>query len=290
MAQKLGVSHTTIRKRFTRLNERGVILRYQVVLSLAMVDADYFLADVTTSGNIDEGVLVKRLSQHPSAITLTRWGPRNCMVWGEAVGVTGLYEVRRFLSGFDSITEVDIHFVLPVLPSDLPQRTRFIHRGSKVEFTSSQLKVLKVLFYEPRLPATEIAAKIQLPVRRVQRILQQLHQGGGVSFTIAINMPHSGSQPFALVIDYDEKMTNPNDVTKWFRDRYPLEYWNTWLTVDTPRLYHWCVGNHTQQIEEITNQVRNAPFIKTVEDRVTYPQKWFNALTYHKLEELIKTI
>jgi hypothetical protein len=168
---------------------------------------------------------------------------------------------------------------------------RFIYRGSKVEFTPSQLQVLKVLFYEPRLPATEVAAQTRLPARRVQRILQQLHQGGGVSFTIDINIPHMiGSQPFYLVVDFDEKRTSPHEVTKWFRDQYPLEYWNTWLNVDQPRLFHWCCASDIKQIEEITNQVRKGPFVKAAEARVTYPQKWFNALTYHKLEELLKTV
>ena len=286
IAQKLGMTATSVKKRITQLREIGFLSRSYVMLSLAMTDADYCLAKLFTDG-MDDETFIDLIGTHPSVKVVMRIDPRSLFVVGEVVGPLGLFELGRFLRGLEHVEEVEITNVYPITPTPLPAGSQYAYRGNKVTFTTPQLQVLRCLLHDARIPATEIAKEINLSARRVRQVLQDLVNGGGLYFTIFTKMSSGGVIPFNLIIDFDETQATPYEVTKWVMEQNPFEYWNSFLVANRPTLYHFHTAKDLQTIETITNVTKKAKFVNRVGTMIVLPQTFFVGPGYIRLAELV---
>jgi DNA-binding Lrp family transcriptional regulator len=287
MAEKLGLSATSVKKRITQLRDIGFLSRSYVLFSLAMMDADYSLAEVHTDGTENDETFVDLIGTHPSVKVVLRIDPRKLWVMGEVVGPLGLFELGRFLRGLACVKEVMINFISPVTPTPLQIGSQYAYRGKKTTFTKSQLQVLRCLLDDARIPATEIAKKVDFSPRRVRQILQELIQGGGLYFTIFTKMSAAGVVPFNIVIDFDDTKVSPQEVTKLVMEENPGVYWNSFLFAHRPRLLHFCTAKDLPTIETITNTTKKAKFVKRVGAEIVRPQTFFVGLGYIRLAELV---
>ncbi len=287
IAKKLGLTATSVKKRVTLLREVGFLSRPYVLLSLAMRDADYCLAELTTDGTEQDEAFFDLIGTHPSVVIVLRIDPRKIIVLAQVVGPVGLFELGRFLRGLMSVKEVVIDFIYPVTPTPLLFGSQYAYRGNKVSFTTSQLQVLRYLLEDARIPATEIAKEINLTSRRVRQVLRDLIKGGGLYFSIFTKMSAGGVIPFNLYIDFDETKASPQEVTKWVMEQNPFEYWNTWLFANRPTLIHFCTAKDLQTIEAITTKTKKVEFAKRVGSEIVRPQKFFVGPGYLRLAELV---
>lgn len=287
IAEKLGVTATSVKKRITRLREVKFLSRPYVLLSLAMMDADYCFNTVITDGTEQDETFFDLIGTHPSVKVVMRINPRKIWVLGEAMGPLGLFELGRFLRGLTCVKEVISNFVYPVTPTPLQFGSQYAYRGNKTIFTKLQLKVLRCLLDDARISATEIAKEIQFSARRVRQVLRDLLKGGGLYFTIFTKMSAGGVIPFNLIIDFDDTKVSPQEVTKWVMEQNPGEYWNTWLFANRPTLHHFCTAKDLQTIEAMTNKAKKAKFAKRVGSEIVRPQTFFVGLGYIRLAELV---
>ena len=287
IAKKLGLTATSVKKRVTQLREVGFLSRPYVFLSLAMIDADYFLAELITDGTEQDDTFYDLIGAYSSVMIIARVGPRRIWVLGQVVGPVGLFEMGRFLRGFSCVKEVAINFVYPVSPTPLLGGSQYTYRGSKVTFTKPQLQVLRYLLEDARLSAIEIAKAVKLSARRVRQVIRELITGGGLYFTIFTRMSAGGVIVVNLAIDYDETKASPQEVTQWVMEQYPFEYWNTWLFADKPFLLHFCTAIDLPRIEAMTNKTKKAPFVKRVVNEILRPQAFFVGPGYIRLAELV---
>ncbi|MDO8055515.1 MAG: winged helix-turn-helix transcriptional regulator [Candidatus Hermodarchaeota archaeon] len=287
LAKKQGLTATSVKKRITQLREVGFLSRPYVLLSLAMQDADYCLADLTTDGTEQDETYIDLIGMHPSVKVVVRKNPSQVAVLGEVVGPLGMFELGRFLRGLPFVEEVSISFIYPVTPSPLPSGSQYSYRGNKVTFTTPQLQVLRCLLEDARKPANEIANQVNLSARRVRQVLQELQRGGGLYFTIFTKMSAGGLIPFTLNIDYDETKATPYEVTKWVMEQSPFEYWNTFLYANRPALWHFCTAKNLLAIEAITNKTKKAKFAKRVGAEIVRPQTFFVGPGHMRLAELV---
>jgi DNA-binding Lrp family transcriptional regulator len=287
IAKKLGLTATSVKKRVTQLREVGFLSRSYVSLSLAMMDADYCLAELITDGTEQDETFYDLIGAYPSVMVVVRVGPRRIFVLGQVVGPVGLFEMGRFLRGFPCVKEVAMNFMYPVSPTPLLGGSQYTYRGNKVTFTKPQLQVLRYLLEDARVSAVEIAKEVKLSARRVRQVLRELIMGGGLYFTIFTKMSAGGVIGFNLAIDFDETKASPQEVTQWVMQQYPFEYWNTWLFADKPFLLHFCTAVDLPRIEAMTNSTKKAPFVKQVVTEILRPQTFFVGPGYIRLAELV---
>jgi DNA-binding Lrp family transcriptional regulator len=194
------MSSTAVKKRVDKLIESGVIQQFFPQLRLEMLDADFFLAWITTDGSERDDELIDQIGNNPMVLEVARVGPRMLDVGGEVSGTTGVVELVKFLRGFECVTEVKLHILEPVFPTALPPQHKYVYRGRKVTFTRSQLRVLKCLIEDTRMPTSEIARQTGLTPRRVRQILKEIQEGGGVLLTIRPIFGEAGINSFWIKI------------------------------------------------------------------------------------------
>ena len=287
LARQVGMSSTAVKKRVDKLIESGVIQQFFPQLRLAMLDADFFLAWITTDGSERDDEFIDQIGSNPMVLEVARVGPRILDVGGEVSGSTGVVELVKFLRGFECVTEVKLHILEPVFPTALPPQHKYVYRGRKVTFTHSQLRVLKCLIKDTRMPTTEIARRTGLTPRRVRQILKEIREGGGVLLTIRPIFGEAGINSFWIIIGLKENNTPPHEIVKWFHEQYPFEYWNSFIFADEPTLIHFCTAKNLQDIEPIIESVKQAPFTQWAEAQVMYPQRKFVGMSSIRLQELI---
>lgn len=253
-----------------------------------MLDADFFLAWITTNGSERDEEFIDQIGNNPMVLEVARVGPRILDIGGEVSGATGVIELQKFLHGFDCVTEVKLHILEPVFPTALPTDHKYVYRGRKVSFSRSQLRVLKCLIDDTRMPTAEIARQSELTPRRVRQIIKELQEGGGILFTIRPIFGVAGINSFWILIGLKEKTLPPHEIVKWFHERYPYEYWNSFIFNDEPTLIHFCTAKNLQDIEAILETVKRAPFTQWAEAQVMYPQRKFVGMSYIRLQQMLK--
>ena len=287
LSKRLGLSSTSTRKRVMKLRESGLVSRGYVLLSLAMLDAEHCYARITTDGTEKDDDLFDRMGKNDAILDMIRTDPHSLIVHAEVVGSLGLYEFGKFIRSFESVTDAEVNFMHPVTPSQLPDHHQYVYLGQKVVLTKAQLSVLKHLWRDARIPATEIANQTKYSASRVQQIIRELQSNRGLYFTVFTNFSAAGVVPFLVGIDYDERKTTPQEVVKWVRDTYPFEYWNSWQVANLPRVYLFCTASDIKSIDRITNQVKDAPFAKQVGSDIYRPQNHHVGPGHVRLGELL---
>lgn len=287
LSKKIGLSTTNVRKRVMKLRNSGLVSRGYVLLSLAMLDAEYCYSEITTDGSEKDEHFIEQVCAHPAILNVVRSGPRTLFLHGEVVGSLGLFDLGKFLRGFDCVKNVDIQFMHPVTPSPLHEHHQYVYLGQKMDLSKPQLNVLKHLWRDARTPATEIAKLTNYTARRVQQIIRDLNKSHGLYFTVITRFSAGGVVPFLIIIDYNEGKVAPHEVVKWIQDHFPFEYWNTWQLADQPKLYHFCTSTDLQSVDRLTNTVKDAPFAQHVESRVLFPQNHHVGPGHIRLGELL---
>jgi len=203
MGRELGMTANAVKKRVKKLVAEGTIHDFLVYLSPAMAEVEIYLAIVNTEGLKSQESVLNDIIEGPHIYSAGRLSDGTCIVFGEYSYSESKAKFETFLKGIDGITGVEIHQL------QVPQ-------GKKVDLKPLQLRVLRCLVEDPRLPVTDIANKTGLTPRRVRRILSQLIEGGGVRFAIMIN-PNAGSGVlyYAILI--------------WDESKQPILKWSTGL-------------------------------------------------------------
>ena len=287
LSRQLKISSTSVQRRVTKLREVGLISRPYVLLSLAMLDAEYCYVQIETDGSEKDDIIIPQFGENPSVIDVARLDSRKVFAGAEVTGSVGLYELGRFFREFPCVQNVDIQFIHPVTPTPLQPHQKYVYLGKKVALSNHHLEILKHLIHDARMPATEIAKQTTYSTRRVQQIIQDLQSSGGFYFISFLKFSAAGYVPFWLNIYFDEKKISAHEVVGEVYERIPLEYWNAFLFSHQPRITHFCTAEDIQSMVNITNSMKEAPFAERVESHVLQPQHHFVGVGYIRLAEML---
>jgi DNA-binding Lrp family transcriptional regulator len=266
----------------------GGISRGYVYLSLAMLDADYCMCWISTDATeIDENVF-REIGKHHAIVESGRFGTRSLYATTEVSDSKSMIDLRNYIQGFEFVQEVNMERIFPITPTALPETQKWVYRGKKVNFTKLQRTVLKHLTEDARTPATVIAEKTNYSARRVQQIIKELQECGGLYFTVHPRFDALEEIAFITRISYDEKKITPHEVVKWIQDKIPNEYWNSFQIVDQPKTFHVFTAENMKRIEQITTLLKNTPFAKLVETMVVQSQHHFAGLGHVELCRLLE--
>jgi DNA-binding Lrp family transcriptional regulator len=291
LARKFNLSFNAIKNRVKKLEADGVIQEYTVELSLAMLGLEPLHAVITTDGSEKIKELIEQIGNHRLVRLACRYQNRMYTAFAYAGGTSDFFKLKGFLESLDSVTGVDIAPTRAFTP-DAPPHSKARSRGQKVTFTTNQLRILHCLTENVRMPITTIAKRLDLSSRRVGKILRELEEGGGVHFTIRINMFALGDMLLEFHVYYDEAKTSVGEIFSWFHERYPHEFWGAGHRLDAPAASVTLIVDDPIRVGDITSVVREVTFFDRVDDFVITPQTYmkvhFRDPSQHHLDELFK--
>ncbi|MHA2315347.1 MAG: winged helix-turn-helix transcriptional regulator [Candidatus Hermodarchaeia archaeon] len=271
LAKKFGLSPNTIKTRIKRLYEQKVFLRTGVAVSRETLGVEDIIAVVSTDGS-EVGVhLMEQMAAQPMACEVYRTGDRRYELWALVTGTSEAFGLKRFLEELDGVIDVEMRPIVFLFPDHEPDF--YMHsRGKKVTFTKDQLRVLDHLFWDSRMPVSQIAQKTGLTPRRVRKILHDLQEGGGVQFITGYDIFALGDMEYRLKIWFDPTHTTGQDLAKEIAEKYPDEFWWSSITTNEPILDVGLIINDANQVPPIIREIKKNSHITTIEDFVTYPR------------------
>lgn len=277
LAKKFGLTANGIRGRILKMMEAGIIDRFMVSLSAEMIDADIMFALVYTDGTEDPEEFITKLGQSPMTIFV---GLIACTEGGvyhlaaQYIKSEGLNQIGSFIRSNKEVIRLEIY---PIL----------YRRGGKAELKKADLRVLKVLVDDARMPIREISEKTGLTARRVKRILDRFSETDCIWTAARWNLVAGGCIQFFMRTIYDERATTADKLAKWLRESFPREYWDTYFVATSPEVFVEFVVDDLRDIEQILRSMKKHQFIKTATPLVRLSESKFPWLCEHYLRKRI---
>ncbi len=275
MGRNLGMTANAVKKRVNKLVESGTIHSFVVYMSLEMADVEIYLAIINTEGMKSEEKVLDIVVEDPHVFSAGRLSDGTCIVFAEYEGSDNVSSLEHFLQEIDGSTGVEIHKLLSP-------------RGKKVDFKPLQLRVLKNLVEDPRMPATELAAKAGLTPRRIRRIIKQLLEGGGLNFVARLNLNAGPGVIYYAQIIWDEEKATHSEVEYWLEKEFTGKYFDSHISVTAPMMFSLFVVDHLRDAEPLSVKISEGPLIKSVKTIFPFPTKKNVRLQRRKLEELLR--
>ena len=296
LATELGLSVNAVKKRINKLIETGVILEFYAYLSLAMSGGEILLVIISLEPSTSGQQVLDSISadQHVFAGSILSDG--RLLLFAEYRGALELDELGRFLHGLDGVTHIEMHTLL-------------YEKGGKCELTKTDLKVLKVIKSDARMPIAQIAEHTGLTPKRVRMVLKKLMGETGsapefftettsfgdarttrqcVHFRILWNLNAAGSTTFIIRIDWDVEKGTRGDLIDWLQSEYPNKFWYALTSASQPTLFCVFVVDHMRDAGPLTQEVGNGPLVASVDILFGYPTKKFDNPRVVLLDQLIK--
>jgi DNA-binding Lrp family transcriptional regulator len=297
LARKLGLTLKTIRTRVLKLVENGVIRRFVALPSPAVLDYELLWAILYTDGKSDGIDLLNRVGTHPNAcMGYADACSGNVQVHLKYTNTKNLAAIREFLTSQPEVMDVELHTLL-------------LEKQGTSEFTQADLKVLRALQNDARLPITDIAHHTKLSPRRIRKILQKMIGDGGskpahelhgssvgdgrtlsayVNFRIIYGLASSNLNECIIRIEHDDVSDSYYQIAKRLKQAYPWEYWFSLASATAPVSFHFFAFTHLRELSPILRHIRQEPSITLVKPWfVSHQQEFFN-FTRLGLEELFQ--
>ena len=296
LARRFSLSANAIKKRVMKLQELGVIKRFTVWLSLAMINAEMFVAIASTDGSQDDEALINAIGNSPMVHRVAPLTNENIMFFGEYVGAQGLSQLCRFIRGLDGISDIEIHTLLT-------------DKGSQVQLTKLQLRVLDHLRDDARISIVDLANRSGLTARTIRRVLHQLGADKGTSrafvlddrinpeyrasrepvhFRTIWNWTAGASFYCTAQMVYKETKGNPQTLYEWLQKKFPSEHWYAYASASEPILFSRFFLNRIGDFEPIVRKIKRNQTVEHLKTLISYPQRHFPSLRELRLDEMLQ--
>lgn len=280
LSNKFGISANAVRNRILKMIELGLINQFIVNLSGEMIDSDMLFALVHTDGTEDDLEFISRIGSNEMVIVAGRGACTEggvYHVFAQYIGSHGLNNLGTFLRSHAEVTSVEL---FPIL----------YPRGGKKELTNADLRVIKVLLENARMPIAEIADRTGFTARRVRRILNEFLETDSIWIAIRWNLNASGYIQFMVRTHYDEKLVKSLDLTDWLVKTFPRKYWDTYFSAASPEAFIEFVVDDLNEVEEITRRIKQASFVKSAFPLIRFSERKFPWLGEIYLKKLVSEI
>ncbi|MFX1475209.1 MAG: winged helix-turn-helix transcriptional regulator [Promethearchaeota archaeon] len=297
LARRLGLTVNAIKKRLDKLIESGIIIRFCVYLSLAMLDAEMVLAILSNDGSLEGEEFLDKLGTNPMIHAASFLSDGSVLLFAEYQGASGLAELGRFLRQLEGVTDVEMH-------------TLITEKGSKRDFSQMELKVLYCLTEDARMSIAEIARKTRLTPKRVRRIIQSfLGEGGShpefsiqrqsigdfrtqqacLHFRLWWDLNAGGGLAFIVRIRWNEGGSF-GEIVEWLKKEFPLEFWYAYASASEPIVFCVFVVEHMREADPIVQKAHAAPYVESANPIFGFPAKKYPGLRDLRLQELLEDI
>jgi DNA-binding Lrp family transcriptional regulator len=288
LAKKFDISPNTVKNRINRLHKQKVIVGFGVLVSMEMLGAEHVLGVIATDGTEKVMEFIRQIvAKWPIVNEIYRTSDRRYEYWARVSGASETLGFKTYLEELIGVTDVEMRPVVYFSPNMSPNSVMNT-RGKKVLFTQHQLRVLRCLYQDARLPVSQIAQQTGFTPRRVRKILRELEEGGGIHFVVGFDPFALGDMEYRLKICYDEAQTTGQDIIMGLYEKYPETFWWATITTNQPIVDVGLLIDSPGKGMPIIQHLKEAPFIKSIEDFVSYPRVISNISTLRrKLEEIL---
>jgi DNA-binding Lrp family transcriptional regulator len=288
LARKLSISPNTVKNRINKLLKQKLIIGFGVLVSMEMLGAEHVTGVISTDGTENVLEFMKQIVvRWPVVNEIYRTSDRRYEYYARVSGASETLGLKMYLEELDGVTDVEMRPVVFLCPN-MPPNSFYNTRGKKVTFTHHQLRVLRCLYQDARLPVSQIAQETGFTPRRVRKILRELEEGGGIHITIGFNIFALGDMEYRLKICYDEAQTTGQDIIMGLYEKYPEIFWWASIATNEPIVDVGLLIDNPGKGMPIIQGLRQAPFIRSIEDFVSYPRVVGNISSLRrKLEEIL---
>jgi DNA-binding Lrp family transcriptional regulator len=279
MALKYNLSANAIKKRINNMISKGVIERFTIQLSLAMIDAEILMSLVNTDGTEDEEKFIEEIGNDPRFSAVGQASGNLYIAYAKYYnGTIGLSEIRSFFTKYSFIKNIELY---PLL----------MNQGGKAELSRTELTILKFLMENPRMPISEISSKSGISSRMVSAVVNDLVERGIIMLSINYNPGAGDSILFLVKIEWDDTELKLDDLLTWLPKEFPDEYWvPAGVCVTSPTVFGAFISSNVKRIPEITKEIRRNPSIKAVTPIIGQPNSTFPDYSVLRLKELLREI
>ncbi len=251
-----------------------------------MLNSEMVWAEIWTDKTEDELTFLDQVGTNSLVRSVAKTTSGNYLAECEVVGSQGRYELGKFLRELEGVTKVKLSTQLfPVIAiAPLSKLFRF---GQKASFTHNQLRVLRCLTIDARMPVPEIARQSKLSAKTVRKLLKELYESGALHFTIRTLHQPAGWHHLILRIHLHEGVAELAEIEEWLAEKCFYSYSYSNLIVEEPVLWAYFVMEQFRWVESIARAVKSAPWAKDVEIIVRLQIRLYKGLAHLRLEELL---
>ncbi|MFW9920658.1 MAG: winged helix-turn-helix transcriptional regulator [Candidatus Thorarchaeota archaeon] len=213
IAKKIDVTSNTVRRRIEKLEQNGVIEKFVILPSFAMVNAEFAVIFIDSKEYRFDDTIMENIISHPGVLSVGYDNSGSYVIRAEYSGSRGLLEMRSYFESLRGTNKVLIH-TIPVNP------------GSIKEFSEQQLCVIKALRMNPRMSHQGIAKATGLSLKRVRRLLDEIITSNAITLTTEVNLQSSKNTIVVLRMKWDPRKANLDDITNWMESKFSESLYN----------------------------------------------------------------
>ncbi len=298
MAKKLDLSVNGVKKRFERLKSVGIIRGGLLVPVPRMLGSEEWVAILRMEGSSTSEEQLGRVGAHRLVRAGSILTDGSMLCFGSVGGAKDLQEIGSYLRQVPGVVTVEFHTVLN-------------DPGKKCELTMADLKVLRCLREEPRIPISEIAQRTGLTPRRIRKILVNLFGENGSEITFYLNweprgVAHPNEVCFRLMVSWNlnaggytafiirvkhaEGSEARSQIVNWLKRSYPFEFWYAYASAFEPVIFCIFMVEHLRESIDIASAVTQLPEATDVYPIFGYPTKVFRSQIDDYFETLFKQL
>ncbi|MFW9978170.1 MAG: winged helix-turn-helix transcriptional regulator [Candidatus Thorarchaeota archaeon] len=281
LSDKVGYTPNAIRKRVDKLIENGTLYSFTLRPTLNSMNANIALTLIETDGSESPNEFIDSLGTNEMVGEVNPIVTKDhgfYLVLSDYVGANGIFDLGGFFRRLDNVITVEMH----------PVMTQPIYHGRKVEFQPLELSVMKHLYADARMSIRNLTEIANMSARRIRKILLNLQESGGISFSIRWNTAAAGSIRFFLAFRYDVKTLELQKVISWLEENYEREFWLYWISTSEPLVFASFTVESIAQARRISIDVRAESPFSSVRTWIcypprkfkTYPETWFEKLLF----------
>ncbi len=242
-----------------------------------MVDASFLFGLLQTDGSQDEQEFTSTIGEHDNIDAAASYTDGQFALIAEYSTAQELSDVGIYLRGLKSVQSVELH-------------TYLTRPGKKIELKKLHLRVLACLDEDARMSIIEIVKKTGLSARRVRRALNEMIESRAVFFRARLELGAESDIPFLIWASYDESKIDPDGITNWLWDDYPLPLWEIYISAMEPVFIALFATDHLTELDSVIRSVRQKEFVKNAKVMVSTHHQYFTGPTRLKLREMIENL
>ncbi|MFW9769473.1 MAG: winged helix-turn-helix transcriptional regulator [Candidatus Thorarchaeota archaeon] len=280
LSVKFGFTANAVRKRIEKLIENGTLYSFTIRPALNSMDANIALTLIETDGNESAAEFLNSLGENEMVGEVNPIATRErgyYLVLSDYIGAEGIINLGAFFRRLNHVERVTMHQVV----------TDQFYHGKFVEFKPLELRVMKHLIEDARMPISELAERANLTARRVRNVISKLEEDQGLIFTIRWNTAAAGAVRFFLAIDYDSKKSDYEVVVNWLQKDYQKEFWLYWISTSEPIIFASFTVDSIEEARGISIEVQENSMVKSVGTWLCYPPSKFKTFPEVWLERLL---
>ncbi|MFX0095704.1 MAG: AsnC family transcriptional regulator [Candidatus Hodarchaeota archaeon] len=282
LAKKHSVSLNTVKNRIQSLVKNKIILRFVIQLNLQLFNTNIALLFFEFTQRIQKS-LFNQIGAHKLVGSL-----------GLGIGADGvaqvyyktndeLNEITEYFHNLEGLKKLEIFSLVPEANIE-----NYRPLGTLDDLQGVDWLILYHLRYNGRLQLNELAQKIPLSARTIQKRLNFMRKKKIIVETIQISPVFIKNGLMVLFKVELEKLTNGifNEIEGKLRRTLPENYWVTWQVVDRPILMIGFQAANAQEIGKIHDKLLELlPMCKSIDQFLGESMEYFDDFRDEILEE-----